>query len=274
MSELKKILEEVCEFNKETHGSSTYDQDSLFVVGEDQKKFAPITFIKKKIECLEDVGELLATGFVSESLELFENENFSRWFEKQFSKKLTRKKAKTITLLNIPDNKVIFEAISNVNNAYQTLRDMQILLNGKNLPIQLGEWYAKCIFGLLQKKSTSQRGFDFILDDKKVEVKVHWADTSSPKGVKLRKSLVDMSDYCIIVYIAKNFMVREICFLDSDFVMRKFSGKGHTLFLKDSDLSPYFFSRSTKHAEKVTNSTSLLKYATPTLAMKIAENFS
>jgi hypothetical protein len=273
MLEKIEILKEVCEFNKESHGSSTYDEDSLFVVGENHDEFAPFTFIKKKIEGLSSVGELLATGFISESLELFENENFSKWFEKQFSKKLTRKKAVSITILSEPDNKVIFEAISNVNKAYQTLREMQILLNGKNLPIQLGEWYAKCIFGLLQKKSTSQRGFDFILENKKVEVKVHWADTSSPKGVKLRKSLVEMSDYCIIVYIAKNFMVREICFLDSAFVLRKFASKGHTLFLKDSDLNPYFFSKSSKHVEKVVNSTSLLKYSTPTLAMKIAEYF-
>jgi hypothetical protein len=274
MADKKEILKEVCEFNKESHGSSTYDQDSIYIVGENQMEFAPLTFVKKKIEGLSDLGELLSTGFVSESLDLFENNNFNKWFEKQFSKKLTRKKAKTITILNEPDNKVIFEAISNVNSAYQTLREMQILLNGKNLPIQLGEWYAKCIFGLLQKKSTSQRGFDFIHSDKKVEVKVHWADTSSPKGVKLRKSLVEMSDYCIIIYIAKNFMIREICFLDSSFVLRKFAGKGHTLFLKDVDLNPYFFSKSTKHVEKVANSTSLLKYSSPTLAMKIAEYFS
>jgi hypothetical protein len=273
MFDKKQILEEVCEFNKESHGSSVYDKDSIYIVGENLNEFAPISFIKKKIVDISDVGELFSTGFISESLELFENNNFSKWFESQFGKKLTRKKAKTITILNEPDNKVIFEAISNVNGAYQTLREMQILLNGKNLPIQLGEWYAKCIFGLLQKKSTSQRGFDFLLDNKRVEVKVHWADTSSPKGVKLRKSLVEMSDYCIIIYIAKNFMVREVCFLDSAFVLRKFAGKGHTLFLKDSDLNPYFFSKSTKHVEKVVNSTSLLKYSSPTLAMKIAEYF-
>ncbi|MBT7610432.1 MAG: hypothetical protein HN576_11795 [Bacteriovoracaceae bacterium] len=274
MADKKEILKEVCEFNKESHGSSTYDQDSIYIVGQNQNEFAPLNFIKKKVEGLTHVGELLSTGFVSESLDLFENSNFSKWFELQFSKKLTRKKVKTITILNEPDNKVIFEAISNVNTAYQTLREMQILLNGKNLPIQLGEWYAKCIFGLLQKKSTSQRGFDFLLDNKRVEVKINWADTSSPKGIKLRKSLVELSDYCIIIYIAKNFMIREICFLDSAFVVRKFAGKGHTLFLKDVDLNPYFFSKSAKHVEKVANSTSLLKYATPNLAMKIAEYFS
>ena len=56
---------------------------------------------------------------------------------------------------------------------------------------------------------------------------MHWSDASSPKGVKVKKSLVDLSDYLIVVYIANNFMIRELCFLDSSFVPRKFSGKGH-----------------------------------------------
>ncbi len=269
----KEIFKEIGEFNKDTHGSSTYNQDTVFVIGKDRCEFVPFTFLKKKIESLNEVNDLLAAGYINRSLDLFSNSHFSSWFENQFGRKLTKKKSNSITLLNDPDNKVIFEAISTVNSSYQTLREMQILLNGKNLPIQLGEWYAKSIFGLHQKKSTSQRGFDFLLDQQKVEVKVHWADTSSPKGVKLRKSLVQMSDYCIIVYIAKNFMVREVCFLDSAFVLRKFATKGHTLFLKDNDLAPYFFSKSSKHVQKVLNSSALLKFATPTLAMKIAEYF-
>ena len=51
------------------------------------------------------------------------------------------------------------------------MRKEQIILNGKNLPIQLGEWYAKNIFGLRQEKSSSQRGFDFYLGENRIEVK-------------------------------------------------------------------------------------------------------
>lgn len=146
-------------------------------------------------------------------------------------------------------------------------------MNGKNLPVQLGEWYGKCIFGLNQIKSTSQRGFDFFLGNDRVEIKVHWSDQSSPKGVKLKKSLIGLSQFTIIIYLSRNFMIREICFLDSGFIQRKFSGKGHTMFLKDLDISPYFFSQSDKHVDKVANSTALLKYANPNFAMKIAEKF-
>ena len=64
------------------------------------------------------------------------------------------------------------------------------------------------------------------LDGKRIEVKVHWNDQSSPKGVKIKKSLVELSDYCVIIYLAANLMIREICFLDSEFVLRKFADKG------------------------------------------------
>ena len=159
------------------------------------------------------------------------------------------------------------------SRSYETLREKNILINGKNLPVQLGEWYAKCVFGLKQKKSTSQRGFDFLLDNSRVEVKVSWGNTSPAKGVKVKKTLVQLSDLCIVVYLSLNFKIREICILDSDFIIRKISGKGHTIFLKDVDIAQYFFSKSSKHIGKVSNSSGLLRFSTPELAMKIAEMF-
>jgi hypothetical protein len=106
---------------------------------------------------------------------------------------------------------------------------------------------------------------------KVVEVKVHWHDSTSPKGVKIKKSLAELSDYCIIMYVAKNFTIRDILFLDSEFILRKFDTKGHTIFLKDQDVASYFFSKSDKHFDKVVNKTALLKFASPTLALKLED---
>mgnify|MGYP000253517509 CR=1 FL=1 len=69
-----------------------------------------------------------------------------------------------MSILGMPDNKSILDAVETVNKCYEILTAQQILVNGKKLPVQLGEWYAKCIFGLHQKKSTSQRGFDFYFE--------------------------------------------------------------------------------------------------------------
>lgn len=273
--DIQKLSEEITLFSATTHGSSDYDKDEYFIMSESRQEFAPLKYIQKKIPECKDVYDLLRSGFVYDSFELSNNENFQIWYEKQFSKKLLRRDAKKITIVYVPNNKLILDQIGLVNKSYEILAHEQILLNGKNLPTQLGEWYAKCIFGLKQVKSTSQRGFDFVMGEgKRVEIQVEWSDASSPKGVKIKKTLVDLSDYCIIIYVAKNFMIREVCFLDSEYVSRKFSNKGHTIFLKDSDVSTYFFSKSSKHFDKIINPITFLKYASPNLAMKLSEKLS
>jgi hypothetical protein len=271
--DLKRLQDEIESFSRETHGSSDYYKEIEFVRGNSENEFAPLKYLCKKIEGLEEQQQLFKNGYVSDSFDLYDQPHFLKWYEHQFARKLKRTISKRINILYEPDNKSIFETVETVNKCYAVLKDQHIILNNKNLPVQLGEWYGKCIFGLVQRKSTSQRGFDFYYGDHRVEIKVEWGDASSPKGAKIRKSMVELSNYCIVVYVARNFMVREICFLDSDFVLRKFSGKGHTIFLKDSDVSQYFFSKSSKHYDKVINSSSLLKYSTPTFAVKIAEHF-
>lgn len=269
---IDNVFEFVDDFNKGTHGTTDYFKDTIFVV-KGAGSFAPLSFLKKKVEGFKE-DSLIETGYIYDSMELIGSDTFAAWYENQFQRKLKRVHAKKILFLHKPENNKIFEAVETVNRCFEALREEKILFNGKKLPVQLGEWYAKCIFGLMQNKSTSQRGFDFFIDDKRVEVKVHWADHTSPKGVKLRKSLIDLSEYVIVIYVARNLMIREVCFLDSDFVLRKFSGKGHTVFLKDVDISSYFFSKSTKHKNKVVNSTALLKYALPSFAMNLAEDYS
>lgn len=270
---IDELNREIAEFNKSTHGSTDYYKDELFLKGEREGEFAPLSFISKNLS--QDITRetLAKLGHVFDSFTFYSLSTFKTWFEKQFSRKLLSKISKNIIIAHIPNNKVIIDAVTSINDSYELLRKEHILMNGKNLPVQLGEWYGKCIFGLNQIKSTSQRGFDFFLCNDRVEIKVHWSDQSSPKGVKLKKSLIGLSKYTIIIYLARNFMIREICFLDSEFVQRKFSGKGHTMFLKDPDISSYFFSQSDKHVDKVVNSTALLKFANPNFAMKIAEKF-
>ena len=273
--DIQKLSEEITLFSSTTHGSSDYDKDEYFIMSDSRQEFAPFKYLQKKLPLCQDINSLLKIGFVYDSFELSNNEVFQAWFEKQFSKKLLRRDAKKISIVYIPNNKQILDQIGIIHKSYEVLAREQILLNGKNLPTQLGEWYAKCIFGLKQVKSTSQRGFDFIMEHgKRVEIQVEWSDASSPKGVKIKKTLVDLSDYCIIIYVAKNFMIREVCFLDSEYVTRKFSNKGHTIFLKDSDVSSYFFSRSSKHFDKIINPITFLKYASPNLAMKLSEKLS
>ncbi|MCO4754393.1 MAG: hypothetical protein KC478_07910 [Bacteriovoracaceae bacterium] len=269
------IYEIAKEFSAQSHGSTDFFKERCFVRGSNDEEFVPLAYLLKKLDNVESKRDLCSMGFVSSSLDFLELKAFEGWWQNQFNKKLLQKDKKDITIIHLPDTKKIFDAVEIVNQVYQILKDHKVLVNGKNLPIQLGEWYSKSIFGLRQKKTSSQRGFDFFTEDeKKVEVKIHWQNTTSPKGVKLKKSLVEMSDYVIIMYVAKNFMIRDILLLDSDFVIRKFGGKGHTLFLKDQDVSGYFFSKSDKHYGKIVNQSALLKFASPNFAMKLDEKLS
>ena len=215
---LKRVFDEIKIFSETTHGSSQFNKDVFFVKGNGIGDFAPLKYLEKKVEGMASgLISLLKHGFICDSYELYEMEDFQSWFERQFSRKMTKVIAKKIFIIYRPDEKIIFGTIAQLNTCYQTFRSQKILLTSKKLPVQLGEWYARCIFGLTQNKSSSQRGFDFQLDGRRIEVKIDWGDDSSPKGVKVRKTLLEYSDYLIVIYVAFNFMIREICYLDSQF---------------------------------------------------------
>ena len=267
-----KVFELSQKFSGTTHGSSDYDKDSLYVRGQNDREYVPYSYLQKEAPEVDSINKLKSEGFVYSSYDFLEINEFDQWYLTQFNKRLSSKVMKNIGILHLPDQKAIFDTVEVVHQTFQILKDHKVLMNGKNLPIQLGEWYSKIIFGLHQIKSSSQRGFDFRTENgSTVEVKVHWHDSTSPKGVKIKKSLAELSDYCIIMYVAKNFTIRDILFLDSEFILRKFDTKGHTIFLKDQDVAGYFFSKSDKHFDKVVNKTALLKFASPTLAMKLED---
>jgi hypothetical protein len=267
-----KVFELSQKFSETTHGSSDYDKDTIYVRGNSDREYVPYSFLQKELPEVESINQLKAEGFVFSSYDFLEVNEFDQWYLTQFNKRLSSKVMKNIGILHLPDQKAIFDTVEVVHQTFQILKDHKVLMNGKNLPIQLGEWYSKIIFGLHQIKSSSQRGFDFRTENgSTVEVKVHWHDLTSPKGVKIKKSLAELSDYCIIMYVARNFTIRDILFLDSEFILRKFDTKGHTIFLKDQDVAGYFFSKSDKHFDKVVNKTALLKFASPTLAMKLED---
>ncbi len=267
-----KVYELSQKFSGTTHGSSDYDKDTIYVRGSSDQEYVPFSFLTKELPEIQNLNQLKAEGFVFSSYDFLEINEFDQWYQTQFNKRLSSKVMKNIGILHLPDQKAIFDTVEVVHQTFQILKDHKVLMNGKNLPIQLGEWYAKIIFGLHQIKSSSQRGFDFKTENgSTVEVKVHWHDATSPKGVKIKKSLAELSDYCIIMYISKNFTIRDVLFLDSEFILRKFDTKGHTIFLKDQDVTGYFFSKSDKHFDKVVNKTALMKFASPALAIKLED---
>lgn len=260
---LKKIYDAIEEFCQETHGSSDFGEDNYYVRGLGKNSYIPLSVLLKKVSDFRSEIDLQKMGFLLSSCDFLEDEKFDEWYRNQFNKKLLSKKRKDVFILELPSDQIILDHIQTVNKSYEVLRESNVINNGKNFPVQLGEWYAKAVFGLRQNRSSSQRGFDFYTHKGQyVEVIVHWSDRSSPKGVKLKKSLVELSDFCIVLYLSNNFMIRDILFLDSEFIARKFAVKGTTIFLKDKDVSSYFFSVSEKHYDKIVGLEYLKKFST------------
>lgn len=260
------------QFSLEPHGSSNWGEELIYVMGEKNGHYIPFKYLCKHMPQVQDVSDLQKQGYLFSSLEYLESADFAPWYKAQFGRKLSNKQAKDIGILYSPEQKDILEALTLSDKAFEIFKEQNVLMNGKNLPVQLGEWFAKSIFGLRQIKSSSQRGFDFYTNDKKrVEVKVHWNDFSSPKGVKIKKSLLELSDHAIVMYVSKNFMIRDILFLDSSYILRKLSGKGHTVFLKDGDVSKYFFSNSDKHFSKILDKQTMMRFSHPNFAMKLSD---
>lgn len=267
------IFDLVRKFSGETHGSSNLADENIFVMGGKSGEYMPLSYAKKHLKNIKTEADLQKEGFLFSSLDYLESGDFFTWYKDQFGKKLSIKQSREVGVLYHPNQRDILEAISIADRAFEILKNQHVLMNGKNLPVQLGEWFAKSIFGLRQIKSSSQRGFDFYTNDmKRVEVKVHWNDFSSPKGVKLKKSYLELSDYAIVMYISKNLMIRDILFLDSNYILRKFGVKGHTIFLKDSEVSHYFFSVSDKHFERMVNKNMLMRFANTNLVMKLSDS--
>ena len=268
--DLEQLGRDIDCFSRSTDWCVENLEEKIFVRSPDgATQYAPLGVLG-----FEDCQDFLGIGYVCESWSLASPLDFKYWFEKRFGLKLNRSQAKDILLLYIPNNNKIFEAVELLEQAYSILFQEHILLNRKNLPVQLGEWYAKTIFGLRQFRSTSQRGFDFYQKDKRIEVKVEWGDMSSPKGVKIRKLLLEQSVFCMIIYLSDNLMIRDVCVMDSSFILKKWAGKGNTVFLRDEEILRYFFSHSRKHFDKIQDSAALLKYSSPSFAAKIFESFS
>jgi|GEM_PF-426746 len=268
---LVPLFQEIKKFSQESHRTGNYYQETVFVQGDHEGWFAPFSYLKKNISEASSLKVLQQSGFVINSLDLTEEEEFCQWYEFQFGNKIKISHKKNVFILSASEDHLILKAIRDVHVLFDLLKKQNILLNSKNLPTQLGEWYAKKIFGLTQRKSLSQRGFDFFLEEKRVEIKVTWGEMTSPKGIKLKKTLLQLSDFTILLFLANDFFIRELCFLDSEFLLRKFDTKGHTLFLKDRDIAPYFLSRSSFNQERVVDYNSLLKFSRPLLALKLSE---
>jgi hypothetical protein len=129
--DLKELYDLIESFSKETHGSTDYHKEVVFVKGRCPGEYAPFKFLSKKLEWLTSGDQLINKGFVYEAHDLTAFEDFESYYEKQFARKLARSQAKEINYILMPDNKSIFDSVESIDKNYKVLRDAHIILNGK-----------------------------------------------------------------------------------------------------------------------------------------------
>jgi hypothetical protein len=264
------ITELISLYSSGSHGIS---KEKIFVANPSKNEFAPLGLILKKIDGLHEVEDLVRIGYSYLSIEIDDYPAFNEWFFKQFSLKLTGKLKKDLYVLYPSDDQIVLNTLSKMDFLYQILHKEKVLLNNKHLTTQLGEWYARAIFGIIPKKSISVRGFDFFLENIPVEIKVAWPEKTSPKGIRILKSSMENSTFLIIIYLTRNFLIRDILFLDSKQYLFNLDVRGETIFVKESSIKKFLFSKSDYFFDRVVNSNALLKFATPTLAIKLGNLF-
>ena len=120
---LESLYREIEVFSKEQHGSTNYYKEEVFVKGQSDGLYAPLKYLDKKSESAVSRTFLYKEGFVCDAYDLYDREDFCKWYEGQFSRKLKRSDAKRINIIYMPDNKSIFDAIELVNKCYEILRD-------------------------------------------------------------------------------------------------------------------------------------------------------
>ena len=88
--ENEELFKVVKEFSSQTHGSTDYHLEELFIQGRHEDEFAPFKAICKKIEWLEKKEQLLKEGFIIDSIDLFGEEQFAAWYEKTIFQKISK----------------------------------------------------------------------------------------------------------------------------------------------------------------------------------------
>ena len=164
--------------------------DELYFIKGNKREYAPFRFLTKKIPEIKGIRSLEEEGFLANSYDFYLPDDFTVWYESKSKKKILKDVKEKIKILELPNHKNILCGLESIKIGYKILRDEKIIINGKNFPVQLGEWFVKNLFCLEQKKSPSQRGFDFYYDQEQVEVVVHWGNRPAPKGIKVKKSML------------------------------------------------------------------------------------
>ena len=131
-------------------------------------------------------------------------------------------KTKDIDILM--DNQDYFSTVRNqldsIILAKQRLRELDVIRSERFVG-EIGEWLAETIFGGKRVKSTSQKGYDIIRGELRVQVKTHAkGDENNARWTEFKYEMGQFDEFLIIV-MSKELKLKEVYKIPEKIVFTK-----------------------------------------------------
>jgi hypothetical protein len=103
-------------------------------------------------------------------------------------------------------------AILDYKNAVKKLKKLGVLTNQKDFTGQIGEWVACIIYDGKRSEIGNEKGWDFISDEKKYQVKAAAkADKNNNKEIDFEKYINEKTfDYLIIIAFSEDYTLNNV----------------------------------------------------------------
>lgn len=111
-------------------------------------------------------------------------------------------------------------AINKIVEGKKSLRELDVI-RSERLVGEIGEWLAESIFGGERAKSSSQKGYDLIIDSKKYQIKTHAkGDKNNARWTQFKYNKGEF-DFFIIIVMSKEFYLKEVYRIDEEILFSR-----------------------------------------------------
>ncbi len=131
----------------------------------------------------------------------------------------------------------IREALNDLAEAKQRLSDLNVI-RSERLVGEIGEWFFTAIYGGKRAISSSQKGWDIELDDKKIQIKTHAkGDKNNARWTEIDEEKVKEFEELVIIVFTKEFYLKEFYKIQKEAIGNLLEQSGKIKVLKWEKLS-------------------------------------
>jgi hypothetical protein len=122
------------------------------------------------------------------------------------------------------DNREVRECLNSLVKAKQRLRDLDVI-RSERLVGEIGEWLVESLFGGSRAESSSQKGFDIVKDNSKIQVKTHAkGDDNNARWTQFGYKRGEF-DFLVIVVMSKELYLKEVFYIPENVTIDRIDTK-------------------------------------------------